>query len=198
MLIWREKLESTPVMSLQTGGQLAIATEPILDPKNLSIVAFYCEGPLIDYQPAVLHVGDIREFGELGLIVNDSDDIMPLDDLVRLQDTIDYHFDLIGKKVTDTTKHRLGKVNNYVIETGSFKMMKFSVKRPLLHSLQQSELIIDRRQIRKVTDHEIIVAAPTAEDDAVALQHNQIQNPFRTQPAQHPRPAEHMNSSSMR
>lgn len=184
--MWRERLLSVPVMSLQTGARLAVATEPIIDPKDLNIIAFYCEGPLLDFHPAILHSADIREFGELGLIVNDSDDIMPLSDLVRLQETIDCRFEFVGKKVIDTTQHKLGKVNNYVIETGSFKIMKFSVKRPLLHSLQQDELIIDRRQIRKITDDEIVVAAPTEEESSAAsiVSRAQIQNPFRHVPAE--------------
>lgn len=186
MLIWRERLLSVAVMSLQTGGRLAVATEPIVDPKNLDVIAFYCEGPLVNFKPAILHTADIREFGELGLIVNDSENIMPLGDLVRLQGIIEHHFELIGKKVVDTTGHKLGKVNNYVVDTGSFKVMKFSVKRPLLHSLQDSELIIDRQQIRKITDDQIVVAAPTVEEKVKVsvLPRAHIQNPFRQAPAE--------------
>lgn len=191
MLIWRERLASVPIMSLQTGGRLATATEPIIDPKDLTIVAFYCEGPLVDFKPAILHTEDIREFGELGMIVNDSDDIMPIENLVRLQDIINYGFDLIDKKVVDTTKHKLGKVNNYVIETGSFKIMKFSVKRPLLHSLQEHELIISRRQIREITDDTIVVDAADVEEKAHApvARRADIHNPFRPAPQ-----TEHMDS----
>lgn len=182
--MWHERLLSLAVMSLQTGGRLATATEPILDPKNLDIVAFYCDGQSIESQPAVLHTSDVREFGELGLIVNDSEAIMPLKDLIRLQDVINHHFELIGKKVIDTTDHKLGKVNNYVVDTESFTIVKFSVKRPLLHSLQDGELIIGRQQIRKITDHEIVVAAPTVEEktEASVLPHATIQNPFRHAP----------------
>jgi sporulation protein YlmC with PRC-barrel domain len=104
---------------------------------------------------------------------------MPLTDLVRLQEIIDYEYDLIDKKVIDTTKKKLGKVNDYVVETGSFKILKFSVKRPLLASFNQSELIIHRSQIRKVTANEIIVSSPTAKDDTAALVNQQIENPFR-------------------
>lgn len=182
MLIWSERLADAPVMSLQTGGRLAIAHEPIIDPKELRVVAFYCQGPLLDDDPAVLHSDDIREFGELGLIVNDSEAIMPLSDLVRLQKIIDLKFELIGKRVVDTAGHKLGKVNNYVIETGTFLIMKFSVKRPLLHSLQDSELVIAREQIRKITNDEIIVAAPTVEEKKKTVDQPRrapIRNPFR-------------------
>ena len=182
MLIWSERLTDAPVMSLQTGGRLATAYEPIIDPKDLQVVAFYCEGQQLGFEPAVLHTDDIREFGELGLIVNDSEDIMPLSDLVRLQKIIDLKFKLVGMRVVDTAGHKLGKINNYVLETESFRIVKFSVKRPLLHSLQDSELVIAREQIRKITDDEIVVAAPTVEEKKRAKsepRHSPIQNPFR-------------------
>lgn len=188
MLVWREKIIPTPVMSLQTGGQLAIASQPIIDPGKLKIVAFYCEGPLIEHSPAVLHASDIREFGELGVIVNDSEVIMPLTDLVRLQDVIAQNFELIGKRVIDIHKRKLGKATNYVLDTDTFRIMRFSVKRPLLQSLQQDELIINRKQIRKVTSTEIVVDAATTEDSLAVLQRDHIQNPFR-RPAE--QPAEH-------
>ena len=47
-------MRSQPVMSLQTGQQLATIGDPIVNPRNLKIVAFYVSGPLVDHTPAVL------------------------------------------------------------------------------------------------------------------------------------------------
>jgi len=185
MLLWREKIENVPIMSLQTGAQLGTASEPIVDPHTLKIIAFYCTGKLIEARPAILHTDDIREFGQMGFIINDSDDIMPVEDLVRLQDVINLHFELIGKAVIDTNKRKVGKVGNYIIESNSFNIMKLGVKRPLLQAIGDTEAIIDRRQIVEVTDKEIIVEAPTIKAEAGAknsLETVKFQNPFRTNP----------------
>lgn len=193
MLLWREKIQNVPIMSLQTGAQLGVATEPIIDPHTLKIIAFYCEGKLIEYQPAVLHTDDIREFGQLGFIINDSDDIMPLDNLVRLQSILDLHFELIGKRVIDNTKHKLGKVNDYIIDADSFEVIKLGVQQSLLKAINTTELIIDRRQIIEINDDAIVVEAPTVKEEPAAqpLQKVEFQNPFRHTP-QTPQP-EHAN-----
>ena len=75
-------------MSLQTGQPLGRLAAPIIDPYTLRIVAFYVEGPRLDFSPAVLFTDDIREFGRLGAIVNSVDNIMSTDGLVRLNEII--------------------------------------------------------------------------------------------------------------
>lgn len=165
MLLWKNRLADTPVMSLQTGASLGVATDPVIDPHSLQIVAFYLEGPYVESTPSVIHVEDIREFGDMGFIVDGSDSIMPVDDnLVRLSKIINYHFELVGMRVVDTDKHKLGKVINYMVEAETFSILKLSVKPPFLKGLQDQELVVGRQQIRKITDHEIVVAAPTLQE----------------------------------
>lgn len=165
MLIWKERLDNCPVMSLQTGGELGTVTEPIIDPRDLRIVAFYVVGPLLADSLSVLHTEDIREYGSLGMIVNDSDDIMAVsDELVRLKQIIDYKFSLIGMRVVDTQRKKLGKVSDYVVDSTSFLITKFSVKAPLLGGVGRSDLLIGREQIREINNDEIVVAAPTVKE----------------------------------
>jgi uncharacterized protein YrrD len=168
-------------MSLQTGAQIAFTKDPIIDPRRLNIVAFYCEGPGLDFDPAVLHTADIREFSEVGIIVNDSDDLMPPEDLVRLKEVLSYEFTLPEARVLDTNNNKLGKVGDYAIDTESFYIHKIYVKRPLLKSLNDAELVIDRSQIVEVNKGEIIVKAPTIEarEKAPLKVAEELTNPFR-------------------
>lgn len=181
MLIWKERLDACPIMSLQTGAQLGVVDKPILDPRELKIVAFYVSGPHIEQQPAILHADDVREFGSLGMIVNDSENIMALDpELVRLQEILSYNFELIGMRVIDTAQKKLGKVADYVVDSTDFSILKFNVKAPMLHVGGAGDLLISRQQIREINDDHIVVAAPTV--DAPGAEHPQLpafENPFR-------------------
>lgn len=179
MLLPREKLIGTPILSLQTGAPLAQTSDILIDPRRLHITAFYCDGPLVNEQPALLHTSDIREFSDIGFIVDSSDDIMPPDGLVRLQEIIDFGFDLLHMKVVDSHQKKLGKVVDFSVESNSFMIKKITVKRPLLHSLNDSELIIDREQIVEITDDTIIVRAPSIESHEVSAARQPIVNPFR-------------------
>jgi len=166
-------------MSLQTGARVAIAKEPIIDPRRLHIVALYCEGPLLDSEAAVLYTGDIREVSDIGLIVDDSDVIMDPRQLVRLQEVIDFDFHLMHLPVlTEHGKH-LGKVSDYTVDTLTFLIHKIHVRRPLLRSLSVAELIIDRQQIIEVTNQHIIVRSATVTTEARSKS-TAFANPFRT------------------
>lgn len=179
MLLLSERLLETPILSLQTGSPLAQTSAPIIDPRRLHIVAFYCDGPLLDDHPSVLHTADIREFSDIGIIVNGSEDIMPPHDLVRLQEIIDFHFDLVGMKVIDDHKTKLGKVTDFTVDMQTFMIQKIIVKPPLIRSIKESELIIDRDQIVEITDECIIVKAPSVTQVSHAPQEAAFQNPFR-------------------
>lgn len=163
-------------MSLQSGSELGKIGQPIIDPRNLSIVAYYVSGPRIQ-SVSVLHVSDIREFGPLGFIVDNADNIMPLDgDLVRLQEVIEFKFTLLGKPVIDEQKKKLGKVSDYTFEADSFSIQKIHVSQSVMKNFSNAHLIIHRSQIVELTDKEVIVQSATV---PVSTGLPQILNPFR-------------------
>ena len=181
MLLLSPRLSGVPLMSIQTGTRLAVTTEPIIDPRKLYIVAFYCDGRTLDITPAVIHTSDIREVSDIGFIIDSSDSIMAPGELVRLREIIDFHFQLLGIAVIDSHGHKLGSVNDYTVDTTSFMVQKLHVKPPLLRSFSSSELIVDRSQIVEVNSKHIVVRAPTVEqrETQSAQQLQPFSNPFR-------------------
>jgi sporulation protein YlmC with PRC-barrel domain len=185
MLLPSDRLLNMPLMSLQTGTQVGTATKHIVDPRRLNVVAFYCEGPLIDFTPAILHTSDIRELSSIGLIIDDSDVIMSPDDLVRLKEIMEYQFELKGKQVVEEGGRKLGKVEGYVVDSESFYIVKLQVRPSLLQSLGQAELLIDRTQIKEINDKHIVVHRAAIKDKSQSLAQSlipTIDNPFRKVP----------------
>lgn len=176
MLVLHKKLENVPIMSLQNGSQLGLAQDPIIDPRKLQIVAYHANGPRI-HRASVIHTADIREFGPLGFIVNNADSIMDLDeDLVRLQEVINFHFTLLGKQVVDENKHKLGKVVEYTVDLESFLIQKIHVGQSLLKNITSSNLIINRTQVVELNDKFIMVRSGSTHDPVGLMQ---AMNPFR-------------------
>lgn len=182
MLLLSETLTHVPIMSLQTGTELARTIDPIIDPRNLTVIAMYVEGPLIDVRPSVLHISDIRESGELGYIVNDSSVLMATEGLVRLQEIVDFQFTLIGTPVYDDVGNSLGKVSDYAYEPTSFNVQQLYIKQPLLKSLSVVSNIIHRKQIIAIKKDRIIVESPTIKERITEKAHaaRTFANPFRS------------------
>lgn len=188
MLLLSDKLFDVPVMSLQTGAELARCGEPIIDPRNLTIVAMYVSGPTLESDPAVLHISDVREVSDIGYIVDDSNVLMSTEGLIRLQEIIGFGFNLIGSTVKDEHGSKLGKVIDYAYDPSSFYVQQLHTNQSLLRSLSNVSNIISRQQIIAVTDKEIIVDVASIKDRIVenAQSAGNLVNPFRgnTQPEQ--------------
>lgn len=158
------KLSSTlldqPILSLRTGGPVGTTVEPIINPDNLAIVGFYCYDPHQPKQPLVLLPQDIREWIPQGFAVNDFDVLSEPDDLVRLKKIIELRFELIGKTVYTQRKKRLGRVNDYAVNTESFHIQKLYVSQNIFKNFSGAALSVDRNQIIEITDKKIIIKDP--------------------------------------
>ena len=191
MLITIKNLLNAPLMSLQTGQPLAKIDSAIIDPRELKILAFFCSGPMVDFQPAVIYASDIREFGRMGAIIDSSDKILPLDDLVRLQEVLDFGFNLDGIRVIDTHKTRLGKVANYTIDPESFLIQQLIITPTFAKSFQIASLTISRQQIKEINNSHIVVEAPDIKSRAqgfaksLSSAPNLIENPFHRPVSEH-------------
>jgi sporulation protein YlmC with PRC-barrel domain len=187
MLVRKERLIDVPVMSLQTGSELARAVTPIIDPRQLKIIGFYCEGPALDIKPAILLIDDIREISQLGFIVDDADVLMSPNDLVRLKNILDLKFALDGKHVIEESGHKIGKVSTFTTDTKSFFIMQLSVQPGLMQAWSTAEVLVGRTQIIEITDTTIIVRSAIVQERMPAakpLENPMVANPFKRRHAQ--------------
>ena len=190
MLISADRFLNTPVMSLQTGSELARTSREVINPKNLSVAAYELEGRLLDQHPSLLRVDDIREIGPLGMIIDSADEIVGIDDVISLKEIYDIGFTLKDKLVIDENKHKIGRVIGYTLAAGNFIIQQLRIRRPLLKSFGDTELLIHRSQIIKITDEKIIVKSATVshatEKKMPTPRINSYDNPFRKQPRTQP------------
>ncbi len=180
MLLTGSQLLGMPIMGLQTGAELAKTTEAIINPGNLSIVAYEVDGPTLDQHPALLLVRDIREIGNIGIIIDSNDEFVGSDDIIKVKPLYEMHFTVLGKQVLDEHRKKIGHVSDYSLDLDSFVIQQLSVRRPLLKSFSDAELLVHRSQIVEINDTEIIVKSAVAKDSkATAQSGRHYVNPFR-------------------
>ncbi|PID33491.1 hypothetical protein CR969_00420 [Candidatus Saccharibacteria bacterium] len=185
MLFNSEKFLNSPVMSLQTGSELARTSKAIIDPRDLTIVAYELEGRMLDRSPSLLMIRDIREIGPLGMIIDSTDELVAPGDVINLKKVYEYQFKLLDKPVIDEDKRKVGKVIGYTLESSSFVIQQLQIKRPLLKSFGDTELLVHRSQIVKITDEEIIIKSASVHHKVEQTEPKPIasyDNPFRKQP----------------
>jgi sporulation protein YlmC with PRC-barrel domain len=154
MLKLSSKLRDLNVISLRTGGPVALATNAIINPHNLKIIGWWCKVPA-NAQLLVLLLEDVRDLYGNTLAIND-EEVVPAEDLVRHKETLEVNYDLIGKTVK-TKRSKIGKVADFSFNDGMF-VQKLYVEKPM-HKVFSTDdtVLIDRTQILEVTDHYILV-----------------------------------------
>jgi uncharacterized protein YrrD len=178
MLLTGSQLIDMPVMGLQTGKELARTHVGVINPHNLSIIAYLVVGQHLDHDPSFLRVADIREMGSLGMIIDSSDEFVEPDDIITQKDIYELEYVLDGKQVIDDHKKKVGKVSDYVVDIDSFVIQQLVVRRPLLKSLKDDELLVHRGQIVEVNDTTIIIKSGAVKVEP-EKENRQFANPFR-------------------
>lgn len=156
MLRLSSQITNVPVFSLRTGGPIATAVEPIINPNNLTVEGWYCTDRF-DKKTLILLTKDLRDFVPKGMAVNDHEDLVDPGELIRLQDVLKLDYTLIGKAVATNQGRKLGRVGDYAVDVDSFIIQKIYVDRPVYRSLTDGQLSIDHSQVVETTPKKIIV-----------------------------------------
>lgn len=182
MLLLGQRLLGTPVMSLQVGVKVAETVEPVIDPRNLTIMAYEVDGPLLETHPQFIRIADIRELSDIGMIIDSSDELVNLDDVIKIKEIRELNFKLVGIKVIDERGRKLGKVEDYSVDTDSFVIQQLSVRGGILNSFSSTGHMIHRSQITEISD--AVITVKSTEKKLTSLEtngdiHRTYSNPFR-------------------
>ena len=159
MLLNSSRLIGCPVLSLHLGGPIGRVTGEVVDPNDLRIIAFNVDGPQTgdgDHGD-ILDVRSIREFSNIGMIIDSIDDLVSKGEVIKFDEIMDLNFSVIGLNVKTKKGKKLGKISDYTFDPETMQIMQFVVKRPFMKSFMDPELIIGRSQIKEVNDYELIV-----------------------------------------
>jgi uncharacterized protein YrrD len=191
MLILGSRLINTPIMGLQTGARLAVTKDPIIDPSNLKIVAYEVDGPLLSERPSFIRIADVRELSDIGMIIDSNDEFIGIKDVIALQKIYDLGFKLLGLDVIDESKHKMGKISDYTVDSADFVIQQLNVARGIMHSLAETSLLIHRSQILEINNTTITVRNTAKKLDPIQnIAKMTYLNPFRSSNTPQPDSAE--------
>ena len=191
MLVANSRLLTLPILSVQDSGKIATISNTIIDPDSLKIIALRVRGATNAEGGNVLDVNSIREYSNMGLVIDSSDELISDNDVVKIGKVIELNFSLLGLKVETKKGSKLGKVMDFTVTDDNFSVQQIIVKRPTIKSLLDSELTIPRSEIVEITDYKVIVRDEEKVIKERALNEDFIPNfvnPFRKSAEQAPAP----------
>jgi sporulation protein YlmC with PRC-barrel domain len=156
MLQLADSLNGLAVMSLRTGGMVARAERPIINPNNLKIEGWYCRDHF-SKQELILLTKDLRDIVPQGLAIDDYEVLSTPEELIRLKGILALDFQLVGKPTITNNGRKLGKVSDFATDTSSFFIKKLYINQPIYRTLNGGQLSLDRTQIVEITPKQIVV-----------------------------------------
>lgn len=158
MILLGSKLLKAPIMSLQTGAEIAVTERAVINPEDLTVIGYDLKGQLIHGDVGnFIRLADVRELSDLGFIVDSIDELINPSDVVKVKAIHELGFELVGIEVRDEKRKKLGKVIDYTLDTVGFVVQQLTVRRPLIHSFNDTELVIHRSQIIEISRECIVV-----------------------------------------
>lgn len=151
------RLMNTPVLSVQSGAPVGRVVGSVVDPDTLKIVAFYLDGPRIDRRRNLIDTQSVREYSNLGMVIDSDDELVAPDDVLKIGKILALNFDLLTLKVETKKGTKLGKITDFTVTSEDFVLQQIIVRRPKLKAIMDPELTISRKEIVEVTDYKIIV-----------------------------------------
>lgn len=156
MLQLSASLLNQPVMSLRTGAAVATIESMIINPNNLKVEGFYCADHFSKNR-LVLLAQDIRDNIKQGIVIDDHEVLVEPEELIRLKEILELKFELFGKPVETVSKHKVGKINDFALDSQTLYVQKLYVGPSLLKSLSNGQLSVDRNQIIEITNRRIVI-----------------------------------------
>lgn len=191
MQITHSNLLNFPVLSLRTGGRVGTVSQIIVNPFKLNVQALKLSGSqLNEPKDSYLLVEDIRELSPIGIIINDSEDLVGSQDVIRLQKTLALKFSLLNLPVIDRERRKVGKVIDYIMTTNDLMIYQLAVRRPMFKDFFDPELLIHRSQILELSQDRIVIKNSLNELRELERQSamDNFVNPFRSKkPAKSPK-----------
>jgi len=158
MLILASQIQDSPILSIRNGHPVAMAGGMLIDADKLEVAALFCKSPGWRGQNHVLLLRDIREYSRSGIIIDSLEDIEDIGEIVRLGDVMERNYQIIGKPVVTESGHKLGKIEDYSVDSISNLIQKIYIKPSLLKNLMVNNLVIDRTNIVKADDDQVTVS----------------------------------------
>lgn len=157
MFVFASDIVGKPILSLQSGHPVAKVASLLINPDTLELVALFCSGNGWRKSEAALLLRDVRDIMRDGIIIDSPEDITNVSEIVRLQSLIERKFNLAGATVVTEAGHKLGTVEDFTIDTTSYKVQKLYLKQSVIKNFLLNNLIIDRSQIVDVASDRITV-----------------------------------------
>lgn len=161
MLLELSKIKNIPVGVMDEQKAVGSVEAPVIFADDAKVIGFLVRLKGIMSQKKVVSFADVVDLDGKGLVINSADNLLAIDEILRIKDILKQGFKLIGLPAKTKNKKYLGRITDSVIETTSGDIIRIYVKnllderifeRSMIHDIKPKEVILtfdDRKSAKK-------------------------------------------------
>jgi len=167
MFIEATKLIHLPIAAVDTESKIGSIDNIIIDPENGALMGFLVSTGGILSSKKVLSAVDIRDWDPNGIVTASAENIVEIDDIVRIKEVVDNKIFLLGMPAKTEGGNGLGKVEDLLIDTDTQAVAKY-----YLNDFAGNERVISANNVVKIDKQVVfkddVVEIPSGGQTAVA------------------------------
>jgi uncharacterized protein YrrD len=157
MMIEATKLINLPIAAVDTESKIGVIANLVIDPENGTLMGFLVSTGNLIGGKKVLSAVDIRDWDPNGIVTSSAENIVSIDEIVRIKQVVDQKIFLLGMSAKTENNKGLGKVEDLLIDTDTQSVVKYYLK-----DLLGKERVISSNNVLKI-DKQVIFKDDTAE-----------------------------------
>ncbi len=122
------QLINLPIGSTEEQAKIGSIKDIIVNPDNGEILGFKVTPEGFFAKDKILSKVDIIDCDNNGIVVKDADSLVELQEIITIKNIIKQNISLINSKAVTESKENLGKINDLLIETSDFYILKYYIK----------------------------------------------------------------------
>lgn len=150
MFILASQLTGLPIASLDDQSKVGVVRGFFVDPENGRLLGFDVQTGML--QSRVLAWTDILETTKEALITQSSENLVPLEEVLRIQEIKNQGYKILGAGVETENGEHLGQVEDFLIDFESGAVDKYYIK-----GLFKQKRTIPSERVIKIVPGKIIV-----------------------------------------
>lgn len=126
MLIELSKIVNSPVGALDQGKKVGTVKRVIINPDEGKVIALAIQTGLLREMKVASFI-DVVEIDNNGVVISSPEQLLDLDDIIRVKELLRVRFDILGLKVVDQRGKFLGFVSDAVIDSQTGNLCRIYV-----------------------------------------------------------------------
>lgn len=151
MLIELLTFSKMPVGSLEEAEMVGKVFRLAVDPEEQKLIGFSVKTGGYFAKTPVVSMADVIDVDKNGIVINSKDSLIDQNEIVRMDDILKKKFSIIGLKVIDKKKKKIGRVEDVLIDASTGEILRIYV------SSLTKRRVFERSQIEKITFLEVVV-----------------------------------------